>query len=87
MSFEMAALYPPYVRVVRHAGDGILVLFDVVVAGCQQVRSCPICRGLDSPDVVCEGSGFGSFEGWGTVASWRGGVDGVPESSMAASEK
>ena len=56
--------------------DGILVSFDVVVVGCQQVRSHPICQGLGSHDVVCEGSDFGSFEGWGTVASWRGRIEG-----------
>ena len=56
--------------------DGILVSFDVVVVGCRQVRSRPICQGLGSHDVVCEGSDFGSFEGWGTVASWRGRIEG-----------
>ena len=71
MAFEMAALYPPYVRVVLHASDGILVSFDVVVVGFRKFLSRPICQGLGSPDVVREGSGFDFFEGWGTVASWR----------------
>ena len=80
MAFEMAALYPPYIRVVLHASDGIFVSFDVVVIGFLKVLSRPICQGLGSPDVVREGSVFDSFEGCGTMTSWRGCVDGVPES-------
>ena len=80
ISFGIAAFYPPYVRVVLHASDGILVSFGVVVVGFRKVLSRPICQGLGSPDVVREGSVFDSFEGCGTVTSWRGCVDGVLES-------
>ena len=70
-------------RLIRYLGDQLLcrsrwrsilrvfVSFDAVMVGCRKVGKSSDMSGVG---LVCEGSGFDPFEGWGTVASWRGWV-------------